>query len=155
MFSIADIIEMAIQIEKNGESVCRKVLAKNVDPDLASLFEWMAEQESNHVKWFQKLKRTTVASNLNSQLEKMGRSLLRDILGEQGFSLSDADFSKIKTKKDLISLLIEFENDTILFYEMIKTVVDDQTTLTYLDMIIEEERKHSNELQAYLENSAA
>lgn len=155
MFSIADIIEMAIQIEKNGESVCRKVLAKNVDPDLASLFEWMAEQESNHVKWFQKLKRTAVASNLNSQLEKMGRSLLRDILGEQGFSLSDADFSKIKTKKDLISLLIEFENDTILFYEMIKTVVDDQTTLTYLDMIIEEERKHSTELQAYLENSAA
>lgn len=155
MFSIADIIEMAIQIEKNGESVCRKILGKNVDSELGSLFEWMAEQESNHIKWFQKLKSTAVASNLNSQLEKMGRSLLRDILGEQGFSLSDADFSKIKTKKDLISLLIEFENDTILFYEMIKSVVDDQTTLTYLDMIIEEERKHSNELQAYLENSAA
>ena len=154
MFSIADIIEMAIQIEKNGESVCRKVLAKNVDPDLASLFEWMAEQESNHIKWLQKLKCTTVASKLNSKMEKMGRSLLRDIIGEQGFSLSDADFSKIETKKDLVSLLIEFENDTILFYEMIKTVVDDQTTLKCLDMIIEEERAHGKELQTHLESCA-
>ena len=155
MFSIADIIEMAIQIEKNGESVCRKVLEKNVEPDLASLFEWMAGQESNHIKWLQKLKCTTVALKLNSKMEEMGRSLLRDILGEQGFSLSDADLSKIKTKKALFSLLIEFENDTILFYEMIKTVVDDQTTLTCLDMIIEEERKHSHELQTCMESSAA
>jgi rubrerythrin len=154
MFSIADIIEMAIQIEKNGESVCRKVLAKNVDSDLASLFEWMAEQESNHIKWLQKLKCTTVASNLNPEMEQMGRSLLRDIIGEQGFSLSDADFSKIETKKDLFSLLIEFENDTVLFYEMIKTIVDDQTTLTCLDTIIKEERAHGKELQSYLENSA-
>lgn len=152
MFSIEDIIELAIQIERNGEAVCRSLLAKNnIDPSLASVFAWMADEEKKHVKWFKSLKKTIKTHGENTQLEKMGRDLLTDVLGKQSFSLGEVDFSQIEQVKDLIALLIDFENDTVLFYEMIRTVVSDAETLKYLDIIIEEELQHKQKLQAYLE----
>ena len=151
MFSIEDIIELAIQIERNGEAVCRRALEGNIDPSLAALFAWMAEEEKKHIKWFKRLKKTTQSHDQNARLEKMGRELLNDVLGKQSFSLSDIDFSQVKQVKDLVALLIDFESDTVLFYEMIQAVVSDPEALKYLDMIIDEELQHKNKLQAYLE----
>ncbi len=150
MFSIGDIIELAIQIEQNGEAICRQVLKKNMEPQLASLFAWMAEEEIKHIEWFKSLKATARISEQNPQLEKMGRDLLNAVLGKQSFSLGDTDLTCINQIKDLIALLIDFENDTILFYEMIKSVVTDHKTIEYLDMIIKEENQHKNKLQEYL-----
>ena len=151
MFSIGDIIELAIQIEQNGEAICRQVLKKNMDPHLASLFAWMADEEIKHIEWLRSLKDTARISDQNSQLEKMGRDLLNAVLGKQSFSLSDTDLTCIKQDNDLISLLIDFENDTILFYEMIKSVVTDHNTVEYLDMIIKEETQHKSKLQEHLD----
>ena len=151
MFSIGDIIELAIQIEQNGEAICRQALKKNIASSLASLFAWMADEEVKHIEWFKSLKASAQISGPNSQLEKMGRDLLSSVLGKQSFSLSDAKLTRLKQITDLISLLIEFENDTILFYEMIKSVVTDRKTLNYLDMIIKEEIRHKSQLQGYLE----
>ena len=155
MFSIQDIIELAIQIERNGENTCRQALKKNIDPALADLFKWMAEEELKHIEWFKRLDKINQTSIQDSQLEKMGRALLSDILGDQGFSLSDADLTQIHQLDKLVSLLIEFENDTVLFYEMIRSVVSDQEALKYLDMIIEEENQHAKRLRKYIESKIA
>jgi rubrerythrin len=151
MFSIEDIIELAIQIEQNGKAVCCNALKKNIDPSLADLFAWMADEEQKHIQWLEGLKKTTQLKEQDPQLEKMGRELLHDVLGKQSFSLGEIDFSQVKQVKDLIALLIDFEKDTVLFYEMIRAVVSDSETLKYLDMIIKEERQHQQKLQAYLE----
>lgn len=151
MFSIEDIIELAIQIERNGEAVCRRALEKDIDPPLAALFAWMAEEEKKHVKWFKGLKKTITVHDEDTRLEKMGRELLHDVLGKQSFSLGEIDFSQIEQVNNLLELLIDFENDTVLFYEMIRAVVSDADTLKYLDLIIEEEIKHKQKLRAYLD----
>jgi len=149
MFSAAEIIDFAIQIEQNGENLCREAAQRNIDPDLASLLEWMAEQEAQHTKWFFDLRLKIRITGKVSQLEKLGKSLLRDVLGDQSFSLQDADFSKIQKIKDLLSLLIEFEQDTVLFYEMIKTAVEGKKTIFLLDKIIAEENQHVVKIKEY------
>ena len=45
MFSAKEIIDLAIKLEKNGESVYRDSIAKVANPDLASLLECMADEE--------------------------------------------------------------------------------------------------------------
>ena len=45
MFTINEILNMAIQIEKNGEAVYRKSIEQISDPKLVSLLEWMADEE--------------------------------------------------------------------------------------------------------------
>ena len=149
MFSATEIIDFAIQIEQNGENLCREAAQKKIDPDLASLLEWMAEQEAQHTKWFSDLRLKIRITGKVSLLEQLGKSLLRDVLGEQSFSLRDSDFSKIQNIKDLLSLLIEFEQDTVLFYEMLYTTVEDKRAISLLDKIIAEENQHIVQVKDY------
>ena len=55
--------------------------------------------------------------------------------------LEDEDFLKIKDIKGLIIALIEFKNDTILFYELIQSSVSDDDTIEKIDQIILEEQQ--------------
>jgi rubrerythrin len=153
MFSTGDIIELAIQIERNAEAICRRALKNKIDPLLASLLEWMADEELKHIEWFKGLKESAQILKQNSQLEKIGKDLLSSVLGKQSFSLSDADLTQVNQINALITLLIEFEDDTVLFYEMIKSVVSDPKTSMVLDMIIQEETQHKKKLQKHLEKS--
>ena len=49
--------------------------------------------------------------------------MLQRVLGDQTFSLKDVDFSKIDQIEDVIKLAIEFERDTVVFYEMIESFI--------------------------------
>jgi rubrerythrin len=149
MFSIGDIIDLAIQIEENGERVYRTAVDKVPNPSLASLLQWLADEEAKHIRWFSELREVANNTPIDPQVEEMGKNILRSVVGEQSFSLDEADFSRIDMVKELLRLAIEFENDTILFYEMIQTFVQDEETLDQLKQIIEEETRHIGLLEEY------
>jgi rubrerythrin len=152
MFSAEEIIDLAIQIEENGEKVYRTAMDKISDPSLSSLLEWLADEEARHRDWFNELKNTIESSAVDPLLEERGKSILRSVVGEQSFSLDEADFSRIDTVKDLLRLAIEFEQDTILFYEMIQSFVQDHEARDHLRKIIEEENRHIMLLEKYRAN---
>ena len=54
----------------------------------------------------------------------------------------------------MISLAIEFEQDTVLFFEMFESFLEDQGSLKSLNRIIEEERRHIQVLEEYLEDGS-
>jgi len=151
MYSCDDIIDLAVQIEKNGEKTLRKALESISNPKLIPVLQSFADEEVQHAEWFSKLKPSIDESMEDPGLEELGKSLMRDVLGDQSFSLDDADFSKIEKINELLSLMIEFEKDTVLFYEMIRSVVSDKQSLACLDTIIVEEKRHARELQAFLD----
>ena len=150
VFSIGDIIDLAIQIEENGEKVYRKAVEKAPNSSLSSLLQWLADEEAKHIRWFNELREVTNSTPVDPQLEELGKNILRSVVGEQSFSLDEADFSRIDTVKDLLRLAIEFQKDTILFYEMIQTFVQDNEGLDQLGEIIEEETRHIGLLEEYL-----
>jgi len=81
-------------------------------------------------------------------LAEMGRRLFQQAVGQQGFSLSGKGLSEIEATHELINLAIEFERDTVIFYEMLRPFIQDETTLEQLDRIIEEEHRHVSQLKA-------
>jgi rubrerythrin len=151
MFSIQDIIDVAIQIEENGEQFFRNAMQKTKDPALISLLQWLADEETEHIRWFKTLKRTVQQSVEISELEKMGRALLREAVGDQRFALGDTDFSKIKQVEALLALAIKFEKDTVLFYQMLQPFMEDRETVDQLKKIVEEEERHAQKLQDFLD----
>ena len=151
MFSIREIFDVAIQIEKNGEKFYRDALKKISNPSLRSLLEWMADQEAEHQSWFSEKKETVRTKVDDVELEEMGRTILQNILGDQTFSLKEADLPKIEDVEALLQLCIEFEKDTILFYEMIGSFIEDTETSEKLDEIIEEENRHIKLLEDFEE----
>jgi rubrerythrin len=154
VFSIQEILDLAIRLEKNGESVYRKAVDKVSKPDLVSLLEWMADEEVKHARWFSELKHTLETDSINPFMEEMGREIFTDMLGEKSFSHRDLDFSKIDQPHDLVAVFIEFEQDTVLFYETLKAFIEDSDTLNHLEKIIAEENNHIAKLHNFLADEA-
>ncbi len=154
MFSIQEILDLAIRLEKNGESVYRNAAAKLSGPDLVSLLVWMADEEVKHALWFSELKHKLESDSINPFMEEMGREIFTDMLGEKNFSHRDVDFSKMDQPHDLIAVFIEFEQDTVLFYETLKPFIEDSGTLNNLEKIIAEENNHIAKLHKFLTSEA-
>jgi rubrerythrin len=155
MFSSADIIDLAIQIEKNGEKVYRDALGGVKDQSVASILQWLADEEVEHGKWFSDLKRAVRKVPVDRRVEDMGRDILQGILGEESFSLKEADLQNPGSIENLINLAIEFEKDTVLFFEMFESFLEDRESLEHLNKIIAEERRHIKVLEEYLEGGPA
>jgi rubrerythrin len=149
MFSLEDVVALAIQIEKNAEKVLREASKKASNPSLASLLKWLADEELKHAERFSELKGTETKTPHDPQVEALGKSLLKGILADQTFSLKDVDFSSMDQVQQVLNAAIEFEEDTVLFYEMLRSFMKEKEDLEHLDAIIEEEKIHIQRLQDF------
>jgi rubrerythrin len=154
MFTIGEIIDLAIQVEQNGEALYRDAMAKVPKKELQSLLLWLADQESEHTRWFRTLGETVRKTVGDPELEEMGRQIFRSILGDQAFSLQEVDFTKISKIRDLLEKAVEFEKDTILLYEMLGGFIDDQKTHRHLESIIREEKHHVEVLEDFVKGAS-
>ena len=149
MFTITEILDMAVKIEKNGEAVYRNAIEKISVPSLAPLLEWMANEEVSHAEWFSDLKQKVETNIENPFGQDISHQMLNDTIGDQSFSLKEIDFSRIDDNADLIDIFIEFEKDSILFYEMLQTFIQSEETRSQLNQIIAEEKRHIEKLREF------
>ena len=152
MFTLSDIIDLAIRIERNGEKAYRKAQDEVLNPALIPMLRKLADDEKEHEKWFRKLLTQVPVADIRPELEEMGKSLLQGVLGDQAFSIQEADFSKIKDLQTLLELSLEFEKDTILFYEMMGAFVTDAGIFKQLEAIIQEEKDHVRILEEWFKS---
>lgn len=154
MFEFNEILDLAIRLEKNGEAAYRKAIQTTSDEELKAMLDWMAGEEASHGRWFSKLKTALDQGSQNPFREEMSRQLIEELVGGQSFSLKEVDFSKVAGLRELISIFIEFERDTVLFYEMIAPFVEQGETRTRLESIIAEENRHIARLKQFMEKGA-
>lgn len=153
MFTIGDIRNIAIQIERNGEETYRRAAKAAKDPQVAEVLAWMAEEESRHATWFTKLESSKPLTAEQQEMESVGRSLLQEMVKGNTFLLDENELKNAKTVEEVIARSIAFELDTILFYEFLIGFLDDPETIEHLGGIIKEERNHIQQLE-YLEGPA-
>ncbi len=152
MFSISEILDIAIKLEKNGKEAYTKFMEKTSDPDILSLLEWMVREEAAHIEWFGRMKRRIENGKVETAPNDVSQDLIEAFIGKQIFSLEDTDLSKIKSPEMMIQTFIEFERDTILFYEMLGAFIPDKAVHAHLKEIIDEEKTHVTELKALIKN---
>ena len=150
MFSVPEILDLAIQLEKNGESVYRNAVDEVTEPDLVSLLLWMADEEVRHRRWFSEVKKNFETHSINPFMEEMSRQVFSGMLGDKSFSHRNVDFSKVERLDELVDIFIEFEEDTVLFYETLIPFIEDNDTLEHLKKIIDEENNHVKKLHDFL-----
>lgn len=149
MFTLAEVYDLGIRIEKNGEKFYRDALEQTWSKPIADMLRLLAEEEVKHVDFFVKRMDGLKEKRENPFLDEMGSSMLKDILGNQTFSLKDTDVSRIRSVEELVALAIEFEEDTILFYEMVGSFITDEKARGELEVIIEEEERHVRLFESY------
>ena len=146
MFTALEILDLAIQLEENGEAVYREAAKKASNPDISELLLWMAEEEVKHTGWFTELKQEIESHSINPFMEEMSRKVFGGLLGDKSFSHREVNFSEVDHIEDLIHIFIEFEKDTVLFYETLIPFIEDNHTLQYITKIIAEENNHIQKL---------
>jgi len=147
MFTWREIIDIAVQIEHNGERIYRRASEQITNPRLSLELSRPADEEASNAKWFSRLTPPGAIPQGFSSLEKIARVFMRETVVDKTLSLQEADFTTMKAVEDLLETSIEFERDTILFYEMIRRLVPEDETITLLDTIITEEKNHITTLQ--------
>lgn len=151
MFTMDDLFDIAIKMEKNGEAVYVDSLGRISRSDLKSLLQWMADEEASHRQWFKEQKNSLSLEIDEADLKKMVPDVLHEMMGEHTLSLDDVDFGKMQHIAQLLHTFIGFEEDTIMFYEMLALFIEDDTVLTGLNAIIREEKQHVRKLNEMMD----
>jgi rubrerythrin len=125
MFTAHEILDLAIQLEENGEAVYREAAGQAKNADIRELLLWMVEEEVKHARLFKELKQEIEIRSINPFMEEMSRKVFGGILGDKSFSHREVNFAEIKRTQDLIKIFIEFEKDTVLFYETLLPFIED------------------------------
>lgn len=148
MFTLAEIVDLALRIEENGQRFYRQAMDSVTEPRTKTLLAWMADEEERHARWFADLRRPPQITDGNPFFEEMTREVLQDLLGRRTFSLDEVDASALASSDQVLAAALEFERDTVLFYEILAGFVTDPAVAAQLKAIIAEENEHIRQLQA-------
>ena len=148
MFSLHEIYDLGIRIEKNGELFYRKAIKEFPNEGLKSLLTRLADDEVRHQEFFTRKKEALKDTPEDPEMEETASAILQNILGDQTFSLKETNPSDLKSEEELLNLAIEFEKDTVIFYEMLTPLLTGSQALSGLEEIVQEEKRHIEMLQA-------
>ena len=150
MFSEREILEIAIRMEKNGEQEYRKAMQAVSGQALIDALDWMAAEEREHAEFFEGLLEALDARDRGHFGEELDAAFLKDLIGGSSLSLKTVNFGQVGSQVELMEIFIGFEEDSILFYEMITPMIEDRETRTQVERIVSEEKKHIERLKAFV-----
>jgi rubrerythrin len=153
IFTAAEALEMAMEIEKNGEVFYTAVAQKSADPEVQALFEDLAAQERGHYRVFQKmLGAVEPALELPATEYDEYQTYVQSALDNALFAGPDKALALAKQAEDRETALraaMGFEKDTMLFFYDLREMVG-EADQEAVSNVIREEKKHLRRLAGLL-----
>jgi rubrerythrin len=156
IFRAAEILDMAIQIERQGIAfydTCRETIDSS---DLKEIFAYLTAQEQVHLRFFSEMKKNSKDFSLPESFPGEYESYLSAFVREKVFSTPDSAAEKARRLTDAHSAVdwaLGFERKSIDFYNLIKDKVRASEGAA-IERIIREEQRHIarlNELRRKLD----
>lgn len=148
IFSASEVVELGIEIEKNGRDFYN-VLAKQFKQTKASgVFEFLAIEEEKHIKAFEGILAKVEKYQPQGLDADEYSAYMRSLASEHVFTQKNKgeEIAKaIKTSEEAIQKGIGFEEDSIVFYEGMKKIVPDYDQKV-MDELIRQEQHHLKQL---------
>ncbi len=149
-YNADNIFEMAEEIEKNGSQFYREAARKTDDALFRKLLADLAEMEVHHGKRFAEMRKQLIKEEKEPTAFDPGgeeTAYLRSLADTKVFFRKTIDYS---SRSDILHTAIEAEKDSILFYLGMKSFVPESMGKSWLDDIINEEKKHIVVLSGWL-----
>jgi rubrerythrin len=148
IFSGSEIIELGVQIEKNGRDFYRALSRQAKNFKTGEIFKFLAAEEEKHIVVFQKILDSVQKYEPAESYPEEYFAYMNALASEHVFTQKDKGEGiarKIKTDKEAIEMAIGFEKDSIIFYEGMKKVVP-QNGHQPIDSLITQEQNHLRQL---------
>lgn len=148
IFAASEIVELGIQIEKNGRDFYAALAKKAVSLKAKEIFKFLSGEEEKHIKVFQKilgaLEKYEPADVYSEEYYAYMNALASEHIFTQE-NKGEKTAEQAKTDKEAVSLGMKLEQDSIVFYEGMKTVVDSGGHKA-VDDLIRQEQNHFRQL---------
>jgi len=153
IFTTAEAIDIAMEIEKNGELFYHEVATKSAGSEVKALFEDLAAQERAHYRVFEKmLGDVRPAPGLPAAEYDQYEAYLQVALENALFAGPDKALTLAKQAEDRETALraaMGFEKDTLLFFYDLREMVSEPDKAS-ISNIIREEKTHLRRLVGML-----
>ncbi|MFC1703240.1 ferritin family protein [Candidatus Omnitrophota bacterium] len=148
IFKANEILQVAIQIEKNGFAFFSEVKKKSRSFPVQELFGYLAGEEIKHQKTFEGMLKQTEASD-PAEAYPGEFKLYLEALASQNVFTKDETIKQMAQKtisdQEAIQLGMGFEKDSIIFFSEIKKFVPEKEH-ALIDTVVEEEKEHLRKL---------
>ena len=149
VFTAAEALEMAMEIEKNGEAFYTAVAAQTGNAEVRVLFEDLAAQERGHYQVFKKmLGEVKPAPDLPAAEYDEYKAYLEVALDNALFAGSDKALTladEAQDRETALQVAMGFEKDTLLFFYDLREMVS-EADREAVSSVIREEKKHLRRL---------
>jgi rubrerythrin len=144
LFTASEAMEMAMEIERNGEAFYSAVAAQHPDGEIKLLFEDLALQEQAHFRLFRKMRDEVQPSVQPFPYEADEyKAYLQVALDGALFYGADKALAAVDEAQDpetAIRVAMGFEKDTLLFFYDVREMVSDKDWDAISRVILEEKR---------------
>jgi len=149
IFAASEIVEIGIQIEKNGRDFYGTLSKQSRNEDSKKIFDYLASQEEEHMKVFQELlgaieKYEPAEAYPGEYFAYMSSLAEGSVFTQKDKGIEIA--AKVKSDQEAIGIGIKAEEDSITFYEGMKKVVPADGH-KIVDEVIAQEKGHLKQLQ--------
>jgi len=144
VFTGSEIVDIGIQIEKNGKDFYNALISQAKNDEAKEIFTLLAKEEDKHIAIFQKLLETVGKFEPQEGYPGEYCEYMNSLAGEYVFTQKGKGkeaAGRAKDEKAGIDMGIGFEKDSIIFYQGMKKVVP-ESDKDAIDALIKEEKKH-------------
>ncbi len=148
LFSASEIVQIGIQIERNGRDLYKGLAESQETNKVKEVFRFLAQEEERHIKVFQDILRGFESYEPKEAFPEEYFAYLTSLSKDHVFSEEKSGVRlarNIRDDTDAIDLGIDFEKDSILFYHEIRDLVWNEGK-GIIDKLIKEERGHLRKL---------
>jgi len=154
-FSAADVVDAAVEIEKRGREVYRRLAHGATNPQVKALFESLAVEEARHEQLYAAMAKRIGAMRLpaGSGTDEYAQYVAALLDSHMLFSSSlakDLDlYDRAGDMQAAVHGAMRLEKDTMVFFQEMMALVP-KSEQGNVEECIEEERRHLHQLAALL-----
>ena len=150
-FTKNEIIEMAVNIEKQGYTFYNNILKRvDLSDDLKKLITKLRDEEKLHEQIFLELRNKIDEFEIKGKSSwEDAKSYIQSMVDTHIFNDPENAINLAASAKDfreLVNHAIQFEKDTLLFFYVFKQHVESEKAGAAIDKIIDEEACHVRKL---------
>jgi rubrerythrin len=149
-YTVQEIVEIAIEIEKNGEEFYHIMAESSNTVPLRDLFNYLSAEENKHKQKFAEILKLVGGyqiSDIYYATEYMG--YMKAIADERVFTKDIAfiDLAReLVSPKEAIDVAVAFEKDTIIFLHEMLDMFGQSDNKNAIEQLLSEERMHIRKL---------
>ena len=147
LFTASEVLNMGVEIEKNGMDFYNAMANRTEDESAKELFTFLAGEEVKHKGTFQAMLKNLSKLELTASEEEEYNNYLGALTSSRVFKSNDnaEELASSLTTLQAIDMAIEAEKDSILFYyELMEQALDGEKG--DIERVIKEEKAHYGKL---------